>query len=163
MIVQDQELKHYGILGMRWGVRRSRKQLERTSTSEQRSKAISNLEKHKEKGTAKVAKLEKKGAKLEKKKDKMVVKNDAKAWQMKQESANLRMKAYAPFTSKKRSAKRIYQANKLEAKADYMIANSQKAKAKVERNKTMIEAFKKELSTIDATLVVNGKKYTSGK
>ena len=48
-------LQHYGVRGMRWGIRRASKTLSKSSsTSEQREKAISSLQKHRAKATKKV-------------------------------------------------------------------------------------------------------------
>lgn len=59
MNYDNNELYHYGVRGMKWGVRKATKTLSSSkSTVEQREKAISSLQKHKIKASAKVAKLE---------------------------------------------------------------------------------------------------------
>ena len=67
MNYNNNELYHYGVRGMKWGIRKATKTLSSSkSTVEQREKAISSLQKHKRKASAKVAKLEKKHPQLEK-------------------------------------------------------------------------------------------------
>ena len=46
---REYELYHYGVKGMRWGVRRAQKKLAKATTKEDRDKAIAALKKHKEK------------------------------------------------------------------------------------------------------------------
>ena len=76
---RDGELMHYGVKGMKWGVRRASKQLSKATTNEERDRAISKLEKHRSKASAKIDKLTKKQPKLQKKVDKAIQKNDVKA------------------------------------------------------------------------------------
>lgn len=158
----NEELQHYGVRGMRWGVRRASKQLSSATTKEQHDKAVSSLQKHKTKASNEVAKLEKKRPKLEKKVEKQIVKNDIKAVKLADKAATKRKKAYGLLTSKKRSEKLIYKADKLQAKSDYLAVKSKKAKAKLARNETMQAAFKKGINEIDQTLVDKGRKFING-
>lgn len=157
--IENGELKHYGVVGMRWGVRRASKRLSKSTTREDRDKAISSLNKHRAKGSAKIEKLNKKGAKLAKAVDRKIIKNDTEAARLNQQAAYNRNKAYGRFTTQRRSSKLIFKANKLQAQADKLAADSQRAKAKMEANKTMIKAFETEIRNIDAALVDAGKKY----
>lgn len=158
----NEELQHYGVRGMRWGVRRASKQLSSATTKEQRDKAVSSLQKHKSKASKEVAKLQKKQPKLEKSVEKQIVKNDIKAVKLSDKAATKRKKAYRLLTSKKRSQKLIYKADKLQARADYLAVKSKKAKAKLARNEIMQAAFKKGINEIDQTLANKGRKFING-
>ena len=167
---------HYGVRGMRWGVRRAGKQLSRATDSTSRDKAISSLSKHKTKGEAKLAKLQKDRKRLDEK-ARIATKYD------KTKAADIERKAskiYAKAAKKKSRAIKWYtsddkarelmveseiikiKADKLQAKADKYKANYERAKAYIESNESMQQAFKKELSNIDKILADNGRRYING-
>ena len=52
--------------------------------------------------------------------------------------------------------------NKLHAKANTLRANYEKAKAKVEKNERMTQAFKQGINNIDTKLAEAGRKYING-
>ncbi len=64
------DIKHYGVLGMKWGVRRTNKRYATATTKEERAKASKKLSSHMEKASKKLnkldAKITKKYAKAEK-------------------------------------------------------------------------------------------------
>lgn len=158
----DDELQHYGVKGMRWGIRRASKRLSTATTKEQRDKAVATLQKHRTKASAQVAKLEKKQPKLAKSVEQKIVKNDVKAAKLSDKAAAKRKKAYGLFTSQKKANKLIYKADKLQARADYLAVKSKKAKAELAKNETMQAAFKKGISEIDQALVSKGRKFING-
>lgn len=159
----NDELKHYGVKGMRWGVRRASKQLTSSKSSEgQKRKAAESLQKHRAKATKKVSQLEKQRPKLEDKSNKYAMKNDIKAQNLKQKAAKKNKKAYGMFVSKNKADKLFYQADKLNVKADSMIAKSQEAKAKVAKNEALTSMYKQGISSIDKVLLENGRKYING-
>lgn len=68
----SEELYHYGVLGMKWGIRRAKSQLrkaEKTGDTAKRDKALSSLDKHRTKINNKTKKLESKIIKLENKRE----------------------------------------------------------------------------------------------
>lgn len=161
-VIVDGELRHYGVKGMKWGVIRASKKLAKATTKEERDAAISSLKKHRSKGAAKVEKLKKKAPKLQENMENMIVKNEIKAAKLNDKAAKARRKEYSLFTSKRKAAKLEFKAKKLEARAASLLASSNNAKAKVLANKTMQEAFNREISNIDQILVDRGKKYLKG-
>lgn len=48
------ELMHYGVLGMKWGVKRGTRQLSKATTPKQKQKSVATLEKHKGKAIKKL-------------------------------------------------------------------------------------------------------------
>lgn len=156
------ELQHYGVKGMKWGVRRASKQLSRATDSASRDKAVAKLEKHRAKGTAKVQKLEKKHVQLQKNVERHITKNDTKAAELSRKAAHVRNRAYGTFVSKDRSDKLVFKANKLDARANKIKAQSDAAKAKLAKNEKMTEMFNRELKNIDDALVNKGRRYING-
>ena len=78
---------------------------------------------------------------------------------MKRKAAKLNKKAYGTFTSTKRAQKLLYKSEKLNIKADAIIARSMEAKAKIAKNERSQAMFNEGISTIDHTLVSAGYKY----
>lgn len=155
------ELAHYGVVGMKWGVRRNTKLL-RSGDGAKREKAVANLQKHREKGSAQVAKLKKKGVKLEEKHEQHIIKSETKAAKLNEKAARQRRKAYGLFVSKNKTAKRLGKAVVLEAKASALTAKAAQAKAAINKNDAMIKAFEREISNIDTALSNRGRKYING-
>ena len=159
----DNELQHYGVKGMRWGVRRASSRLSSSkSTDEAKAKAVSTLQKHRSKATKKIGTLEKQHGKFASNAEKHVMKTDVKAQKIKQKAAKTERKAYGRFTSYEQAEKLKFKAGKLNAKANSLIAKSAKAKAKVQKNEQLQKMFRQGVNDIDAMLIAEGKKYLNG-
>lgn len=152
----EDELRHYGVKGMRWGVRRASKRLSKATTKEERDKAVSKLKKHQEKGSAKLAKAKKKQPKLEQQAKDSARANEGKASEYARQAALTKRSAYGMFG--RVNQKKLAKAIKLEAKAEEYRSRAENAKAKMEHNRMIIEAYETELSNIDRALVDVGKK-----
>ena len=159
----NNELYHYGVRGMKRGIRKASKTLSSDkATSEKKEKAVASLEKHKAKATKKVAKLEKERTKLQGDYDRNVTKRDTKARSLKIQAARTRRKAYGRFTSEKKAGHYLFKADKLDAQAEELLARSENTKAKIASNEKYQELFKKGIKDIDATLAKKGRKAING-
>lgn len=155
---QNDYLQHYGVMGMRWGIRRAEKVLSSSkSSAEKKQKAIASLNKHREKATKKVAKLQKSHTKLVKRKDTNTVNAEVKGRALRRQASVTRNKAYGFFVSQKRANRLLYKANKLDAKADVLLESCNKVKADINKNEKLQEMFNTGISNIDKTLVSKGK------
>lgn len=156
------ELQHYGVLGMKWGVRRATKALNNASTTKERDKAVSSLNKHRQKSSDKIEKIQKKNTKLESKLDKNAVRRELKASKLERKSAKLERKAYRSFTTEEKANKLLYQSAKKNAIAKELRAKASEARSKIEHNEQMIKTFQKGIKDIDAALIAKGKRYIDG-
>lgn len=159
----NEELLHYGVKGMRWGVRRATKKLySSNSNDDARYKAVATLQKHRSKAIKQLGKLENQHGKLASNAEKHIMKTDGKAAKIKSKAAKAERKAYGRFTSYEKSEKLKYKAGKLNAKADRMIAESAKAKAKLAKNEKIQSMMRQGVNDIDKALIEKGKKYLNG-
>lgn len=160
-IHKPNELYHYGVRGMKWGVRRSVKRLN-SSDSAQRAKAASTLKKHRAKATDEIASLKKKNVKLEQRHENNVVRLQPKVAKLNKQAASYRRRANGIFVSDRKAQKYITKAYLAENRAKDLSARANETKAKLEKNKMLITMFEKGIGDIDSALASAGKKYVNG-
>ena len=157
----NNELKHYGVLGMKWGVRRNTSRLNSSDSSGQ-AKAVTALNRHRTKASNEIAKLQKKNVKLEKRNERNVLKADPKAAKLNKQAADYRRKVTGIFVSDRRAQKYLSKAYLAETKAKDLSARANEVRAKIEKNKMLIKTFERGISEIDTALADKGRKYING-
>lgn len=164
---RNDELMHYGVPGMRWGVKRAKKAYAKAyerGDKEKMAKLDSKMRSNSTKASRQITKLQSKNPKLQQKVNDSIRKTDIKAAKLARKATKLENKAYGRLVSYETSQKRLYKANRLKAKSNELKARSNDAKAKLEANKTTQELFKKGISEMNKLQVDKGKtllKYSS--
>ena len=172
-VVENDELCHYGVKGMKWGIRRAQKQLRKASDGSAENRAFSKLQKHRAKGSAKLTKLEKTHKKLESNLLTSSKKDAEKAAKLESKAGKYDMKAYKKlrragglFTSADKAAELKAEADRLKLKSDLLKSRASSmrakyalAKQKVETNERMQKAFRTEIDKIDSIFVDRGRSY----
>ncbi len=153
-------LQHYGIPGMRWGIRRSAEQLGHRVAKMERQNAryTAKLKGNKEaraksrlaKGNrllAKAAKYERKAMKYEKKSRPGLFRSEKKA------ARNL-IKAQK---FREKSEKKRVKGQMLTSKAESFIAKQDSIRTKIEHNQRVMDCYKKTISAINNGTIKQGK------
>lgn len=169
----NDELYHYGVIGMKWGVRRARKALGKSASDADANRAFSKLQKHRAKGTAEVAKLQKRRDKLETQLVKSSKKDAEKASKLERKAAKLdnkaaknMKKAAGRFTSAEKALELKAKSDSLKLKSDLLKTKAaslhtkyELAKQKVDSNERMQNAFQTQIDKIDTTFAEYGRHY----
>ena len=159
ILTTNDELYHYGVKGMRWGVRRATNKLRtanQAGNEKQRDRAVASLSTHKRKINKKLVSLDKKSAKLEKERYEQATENATKIAKLERKANKARRKAAKTiYTTTAR--KRLQKVAKLEYKASKLKEEMAKTQAKIEKNERMKAAFKKGLNEVDNALITKGQ------
>lgn len=165
LVPSDTELYHYGVVGMRWGVRRARSKIAKNeklankalqldkkaanfTIKSEKAHAKYDLESSKKKAT-KAARLEKKAAVLERKSlnsdnDFQSARLNRKAGKLKYKAAAYRMDSNKIAKTKGYGAK----AMRYSIKSDKVAKQAAKMRMKITNNEYYVESMKKKVSTL---------------
>lgn len=154
------ELMHYGVKGMKWGIRKATRELG-SSNAQAQQRGVARMESHRAKATKKVAKLERKHVKLQKKVDKAILKTDVKAAKFEKKAGKQTRKAMRSFTSKG-AQKHLAKAQIYDMKVKDLQSRSSVAKAKIAKNERLTAMFNKGIKDIDTALIETGRQYING-
>ena len=157
------ELYHYGVKGMRWGVRRASKKLSKATDEKKKAKAVASLEKHREKGTAEIKKLDSSTSKLQAKREKQRQTTDVKAAEYEKRAADAMVRSQTPIMLRSRREKFRNEANKWYVRADSLRAESERTQALINKNESLKKMFQQEIDKIDQALVEKGKRRLNAK
>ncbi len=161
IITDNDELYHYGVKGMRWGVRRAKKELHEANREGRKgghNHAVAVLSTHRDKINKKLSKLDKKSEKLETKRYKQATDSATKIAKLERKAAKLRKKAGKAFYTST-SNKRLHKAAKLDYKISKLKEAAAKTQAKIEKNERLKDAFKKGLDEINDELITKGQDF----
>jgi hypothetical protein len=159
--ISDDELYHYGVRGMKWGVRRAMKELHESNSTGRKgghNHAVAVLSEHRDKINKKISSLDKKSATLEAKRYKHATKNANKIADLERKAAKARLKAGKAFYTST-SDKKLHKAAKLDYKVSKLKKSAAKIQAKIEKNERLKEIYNKGLKDINHELITNGQDF----
>lgn len=150
MVVYSDELCHYGIRGMRWGIRRYQNP-DGTLT---------------EAGRKRVSKLHDSNSRLTERRDKLTKRMEFQTRKYansiskaNQKAAELRVKEYGLFTTKAKADKLEYKASKLEARAAQKAMKIDRTKARIAKIDVLVSKNNRKISELNSAEISKGKDY----
>lgn len=153
------ELYHYGVLGMKWGVHRARRKLNNSNaTNSDHDKAVKSLRNHRDKIMNKISKLNTKSDKLKKQQYKIDTKLEPKAAKMERKANKLEKKVLKAKSDEK-AVKLMNKSVKLKTKVSDIRKDNARIKAKIEKNKKLKLMYAKGLNEVNTELIRNGKDF----
>ncbi len=158
---QNDELYHYGVKGMRWGIRRAMKELHESNQTGRKgghNHAVAVLSTHRDKINKKLTSLDKKSEKLEAKRYKQATKIEPKIAKLERKSSKALEKSYKTRSVEK-AEKYRQKSSALNYKVSKLKESVAKTKAKIEKNERLKQTFKKGLNEINRELVTNGQDF----
>ena len=150
MVVYSDELCHYGIRGMRWGIRRY--QNPDGTLTEAGRKRVSKLHDSNSRLTERLDKLTKRMEFQTRKYANSISKANQKA-------AELRVKEYGLFTTKAKADKLEYKASKLEARAAQKAMKIDRTKARIAKIDVLVSKNNRKISELNSAEISKGKDY----
>lgn len=151
------ELMHYGVRGMKWGIRKATRELG-SDNAETRQRGVARLESHRAKATRKVAKLASKQPKLQKRVDRAILKTDVKAAKYEKMAGRETRKAMRAWSSEGQQ-QHVVKAQVYDMKVKELKSRSSSAKAQLAKNERLTAMFNKGINDIDAALIEAGRQY----
>lgn len=155
------ELYHYGVFGMKWGVRRAKKKLSSATNKDQYTRAVNKLNTHKSKSEKKVSKLTNRINKMAKQSERDESSRRYEAATLSRKAAKLRKKSHGIIRIKSLDGIREFRASRLDNKSQRIKLSIEKTRKDLLKSESTRKIFEQGIQDIDKTLIENGKRILS--